>query len=62
MIFAPQRLQNLLQLFSEAENAKLLNEDLYKTWVSSKLTNQAYSVSCQFFLVFYLFRYLRKFW
>jgi len=37
MIFTPQRAQNVLKLFSEAENAKLLNEDLYKTWVSSKL-------------------------
>lgn len=42
MIFIPQRMQNVLQLFSEAENAKLLSEDLYETWVSSKLTNQYY--------------------
>lgn len=40
MIFTPQRAQNVLKLFSEAENAKLLNEDLYKTWVSSKLVYQ----------------------
>lgn len=30
-------MQNVLQLFLEAENANLLNEDLYKTWVSGKL-------------------------
>lgn len=31
---AKTRMQNVLQLFSKAENANLLNEDLYKTWVS----------------------------
>ncbi|XP_020606396.1 U3 small nucleolar RNA-associated protein 6 homolog [Orbicella faveolata] len=31
---AKTRVQNVFQLFSEAEKAKLLNEDLYKTWVS----------------------------
>ncbi|KAJ7340514.1 U3 snoRNP protein [Desmophyllum pertusum] len=31
---AKRRVQNVLHLFSEAEKANLLNDDLYKTWIS----------------------------
>lgn len=36
LLFTLQRVQNVLHLFSEAEKANLLNDDLYKTWVRGK--------------------------